>query len=165
MIRILAVLALAAGLSGCFTSDKPLIPPDKAAFPAETIVFHENGSDQPSKLVHERDYYVSHEKDGDHVIQLRLMPAGDNLYVLEMNGGDETPPLYLHAFLKVDPTAKTATSYKSVAPGKDDFGAGLHRCDKDQVCIDSLDAYVAYAKAAVAAGQKPDAVYEFVATP
>ena len=139
--------------------------PDKAAFPFETIVFHEQASDQPSKLVHEGDYYVSHEKGGDHFIQLRLMPVGDNLYVAELNGGDETPPVYLHAFLKVDPAAKTATSYKSVAPGKDDFGAGLRRCENDQVCIDSLDAYVAYAKAAVAAGEKPDVVYEFVTTP
>jgi hypothetical protein len=160
MLKVLAVLALAAGLSGCFTSDKPLIAADKAAFPFETIVFHEKASDQPSKLVHEGSYYVSHEKGGDHIIELRLMPAGDNLYVVEMNGGDETPPLYLHALLKVDPAAKTATSYKAVAPGKDDFGAGLRRCDKDQICIDSLDAYVAYAKAAITAGEKPDAVYE-----
>jgi hypothetical protein len=45
-------------------------------------------------------------------------------------------------------------------------GPGLSRCDRDngeeQVCIDRLDAYVAYARKAIDAGSKPDVAYTII---
>jgi hypothetical protein len=52
-------------------------------------------------------------------------------------------------------------SYSAVMP--DDFHEvpGLSRCE-DVVCIDSLDAYVAYARAGIDAGNPPDFTYRII---
>ena len=92
---------------------------------------------------------------------MRLKAVGDNLYVVQMEFVERDRPERLYALLKADLPAKRVTSYASVMP--DSFAAqpGLSICDK-AVCIEDVDAYVAYAKGRIDAGVPPDAEYEII---
>jgi hypothetical protein len=163
-VRMLTVL-FAIGLSGCFVSKKPLIGDDQAVTPFNKITYAEKGSTDTTTLTKEGAGYVAKGKDGDGEGRVRFMKVGDNLYVAELmfteNGADH----FLHSFLKVDPSARTAESYRVVADESDNnLPAGLSRCDEadvKQVCIERLDAYIDYAKAAITAGGKPEVVYQY----
>ena len=57
-LRIVVLLLLASGLSGCFVSKQPLITKDQATFPYSRIGYGETDSTDVSTLVHEGDAYV-----------------------------------------------------------------------------------------------------------
>ena len=67
----------------------------------------------------------------------------------------------LYALLRADPSAKRVDSFAAVMPDGFQARPGLSICDK-AVCIDDLDAYVAYARAQIELGAHPDAEYRII---
>jgi hypothetical protein len=160
-IRFLFITLLAAfGLAGCFTSDKPLFTDDQAAAPYAKITFAEEGSpEDKTTMTREGKAYVADLDDG--TMTLRFMPLGDNLYLTESTGEEDGKLLRLYAVVQLDPAQNVAMAHKVMAADSD-IGQGLpncHRQDMDMVCIENVDAYVALAKATIAAGTKPDTTY------
>jgi hypothetical protein len=161
LIRHLSLVLLAIGLSGCFVSETPLIAEGDAVFPYQRIVYGEAGEKNVSTLVKQGDVYVLASK-GEQAA-FRFKDVGGGFYVVQVQSTTEKSSPILYAFIKVDLNAKTVQSYKAVAKDED-AGPGLTRCgdDKDQLCIGRLDAYVDFAKKAIAAGEEPDATYRLV---
>ena len=160
--HLLLVVLVGLGLTGCFTADKSLIPDSKAVTPYAKLTFNEKGSPEDrTTMQREGTAYVGTGDNGAKVA-MRFMPVGDNLYLTEVSGETDGQLTRLYALLKFDAAAKVATIYKSVA-GKADGGAGLPHCqrqDMDMVCIEDVNAYIALAKAAIAAGEEPVSTYE-----
>jgi hypothetical protein len=153
MIRLLAAAAVAIGLSGCFTSDKPLLTDATSVAPYQKITFREKSSDEVTTLTRDGKTYVAATVDG--MLIMRFMPLDQpGWYLAEANGGKLE---HLYAVLRVDLTRKIADAFKAVA-GADDAKPGLRACD-GMICIDDVQAYIASAKAAVAAGADPDTTY------
>ena len=93
---------------------------------------------------------------------MRFMPLGDDLYLAESTAEQEGKTMRLYGVVKLDAAKHLAMTYKTMARDGD-IGPGLPACkaDKtDMVCIEDVDAYVALAKAAIAAGGKPDTTYD-----
>jgi hypothetical protein len=162
-MRICLAVLLTIGLSGCFVSKESLIGDAQAVAPYQKIVYVEKGGSDATTLVKEGSSYLLRAKDSSGDGHIKFMQAGADLYVAQLEFAENDKLIYLYAFLKVDLAAKTVESYKLVAGDADaEPGPGLSRCDENdtkQVCIESLDAYVAYAKKAIAGGAKPDIVY------
>jgi hypothetical protein len=158
MFALLAPLALA----GCFTSETPLIGPDDAVFPFETIVFRSmDRPDDRQTWTHEGDIYRFAPDGGDEALSVRLKPVEDDLFVVQMEGPTDKPPAVLYALLKVDRDAMTAESHSAIMPDDFEPSPGLSQ-RKDMVWIDDLDAYVAYARSRMEAGVPADVVYKII---
>ncbi len=158
--RVLFILLAAIGLAGCFTSDKPLFSDDQAVAPYAKITFAEQGSpDDKTTVIREGKSYVAKLDDGD--MTMRFMPLGDDLYLAESSGEQDGQLLRLYAVVRLDTAQNLAMAYKVMATDGD-AGQGLSTCqrqDMDIICIEDVDAYVALAKAAIAAGADPDTTY------
>lgn len=166
MTRIPSILFAAVGailLAGCFTSAEPLIGPDQAVFPYDKIVYGQiDRQDDLQTWMRKGDAYSFRPNEGsEREAFVRLMPAGDNLYVVQMEFPEDEPLRRLFALLKVDLGAMTAASYSAIIPDNFRGVPGLSQC-QDVVCIDSLDAYIAYARAGIDAGHPPDAEYRII---
>ncbi len=162
-VRVLSTVVLCLGLAGCFTSKEPLIGPEDAVFPYQTIVFGDAGNpDDRQTWTRKGDAYSFRPDDSeDREASVRLKDIGKDLYVVQMEFLDEDKLQRLFALLSVDLAARHAKSYAAIMP--DDFQdlPGLAKCE-DVVCIDDLDAYVAYARAAMQSGRPPDAEYRII---
>lgn len=157
---ILFVLLAPAALAACFTSNTPLIGAEEAVFPYETIVFR--AMDRPDdRAVWKRDgnIYGFFPGSGDEKVAVRLKSVGDDLFVVQMQGPDDEPAPFLYALLKVDRAAMTAESHAAIRPHDFNDMPGLSRCN-EMVCIDDLNAYVAYAREQMEAGVPPFVVYK-----
>ena len=154
------VLLAALGLAGCFTSDEPLITDETATAPYAKITFAEEGSPKDkTTFVREGKAYVAKTDSG--TVTMHFKALGDDLYLAQSAGEQDSKILRLYALIKLDPKKHLAMTYKSMA-GEGDAGPGLPNCrrdDMDAICIEDVDAYVALAKAAIAAGAKPDTTY------
>lgn len=161
--RVLSIAILCIGLAACFTSKEPLIGPADAAFPFERIVFAEvSRADDPQTWVRKGDAYSwRQDENEEREAVMRLKTVGDNLYVVQMEFVEQDQPERLYALLKADLPAKRVYSFAGIKP--DDFAAlpGLVLCSSN-VCIEDLDAYVAYAMGLIDAGAKPDAEYAII---
>jgi hypothetical protein len=156
---------MTAALSGCFMSTKSLIDDAHAAAPYAKILYADAGGGQKMTLTRQGKHYVIRSDKGEEGA-VRFMAAGDNLYVVEAGGPDRNgKTTFLYAVLKLDPAKKTATAYKAIArDGDTKLPKGLSACDKGSdktICVTDLAAYAAYAKAAMAAGAKPDTVWQY----
>ena len=161
--RILVLVTLCVGLTACFTSEKPLISAEDAVFPFEHIVFGEaSRPDDRQTWTRKGDAYSFRPDDSaDREALMRLKAVGENLYVVQMEFTEDDKPNRLYALLKADVPAGRVVSYASVMPDEFEAQPGLSICEK-AVCIDDLDAYVAYAQARMAAGVPPDAEYRII---
>ena len=159
-LPLFAILLAAFGLAGCFTSDTPLFTDDQAAAPYAKITFAEqNSPEDKTTLTREGKAYVAKLADG--TMTMRFMPLGDDLYLAESAGEQDGKVLRLYAVLKLDTAQNVALAYK-VSAKDDDVGPGLPKCkhdDIDAICIEDVNAYVALAKAAIAAGAEADTTY------
>jgi hypothetical protein len=166
VLRLGPVLALCLTVSGCFVSDAPLIGPDQASFPFERIVFEvDDRPGEPQVLARDGDAYRLTSPDSpDRTALLRLVAAGDGAWVAQMwpppEAGEKDIP-FLYALLVVGDGGAEVSAFAAMKP--DDFVPqdGLVPCDNG-VCIGSLEAYVAYARAQVAAGTPPETVYRIL---
>ncbi len=162
-VRIISIALLCLGLAACFTSKEPLIGPEEAAFPFERIVFAEvSRADDPQTWIRKDGAYSWRQDENDErEAVMRLKSVGEDLYVVQMAFTERNQPERLYALLKADLPAKRVYSFAGIKP--DAFAArpGLGLCES-AVCIEDLDAYVAYAKARIEAGDQPDAEYVIV---
>jgi hypothetical protein len=161
--RVLSLALLCLGLTACFTSKDPLIGGADAVFPFERIVFAEvSRADDRQTWTRKGDAYSWRMDEGDEREALmRLKAAGENLYVVQMEFSEAGEAQRLYAVLLADVPAKRIYSYASIKPDAFEAQPGLSICD-DSVCIEDLDAYVAYAKGRIEAGHPPDAEYEII---
>lgn len=162
---IVPLLPLVLLLSGCFTSDKPLIAPGEADFPFKSFTYQAAGEDTPETFARDGDVYVPKPGPGDGgriELTFKKLPSGH--YLAQLTGDQkDNEVIYLYAVIALDETTKTARAYKLMRRDED-IGPGLRDCPDQRICIDDLAAYVALGEAAVAAGGKPDATYQITAS-
>ncbi|HET7718049.1 MAG TPA: hypothetical protein VFK86_20670 [Bauldia sp.] len=162
-IRLLLASAFCLGLSACFTSPDPLVGAADAVFPFERLVFREQSlPDDRQTMTREGDAYTYRTDESEERAALvRFREVGANLYVAQMEVTEGGKVERLYAFLRADLAARRVDSYAAVKP--DDFVAqpGLSICDTS-VCIEDLDAYVAYGKALIDSGRPPDVQYVII---
>jgi hypothetical protein len=161
--RVFSITLLCLSLAACFTSKEPLIGAGDAAFPFDRIVFAEvSRADDRQTWTRKGDAYSWRpDENEEREAVMRLKAVGDNLYLVQMEFTEADQPKLLYALLKADVPAKRIYSFAAIKP--DAFAAlpGLSLCDS-AVCIDDLDAYVAYARGLIDAGAPPDAEYEII---
>jgi hypothetical protein len=157
-----AVAALAfAALAGCYTSDKPLITDaDSVADYAKITFTDADSDDKPAAFTREGKHYTTASEG--NTVELRLKRIDGDYYVAQMSNpkveeGDSSPQI-LYGYLHLDVAGQKAETWRTYGT-KDDVRPGLRLC-RDAICIDDLDAYVAYAQKAVADGGKPDTVFK-----
>ena len=151
-IRILlAVLAL-IGLSACYTSDKPLVTDDDSVTPFQKITFYNQEDNKPLAFAVDGKQYVSHGPDGDAFLRLKAV-EGD-YYVAQLTSGSGDTLQILFGYMRIDPSHKSVDLWKTVGT-KADARPGLREC-KDGICIDDLNAYIAYAKEGITGGAKAE---------
>ena len=158
-VRIVIALLALIGLSACYTSSSPLIG-DDAVTPFEEITFTGRGDNSdPARFVRKDNGYVTQAED--ETVTLHLKPVAGDYYVAQLAGpGNDGGMQYLYGYLRIDTTASIAETWKTIGTAAD-VREGLSECD-DVICIDSLDAYIAYAQEAVAAGEAPAATFDIV---
>lgn len=155
----LAALAFAA-LAGCYTSDKPLITDADSVADYSRITFKDASSDdKPASFTREGAHYTT-ESEGN-TVELRLKRIEGDYYIAQMSNpkpaDGENGAQILYGYLHLDVAGKKAETWRTYGT-KDDVQPGLRICN-DVICIDDLNAYIAYAKKAVADGGKPDTVF------
>lgn len=160
---VLTVL-VCLGLVACFTSTAPLIGPEDAVFPFERVVFGEvSRPDDRQTWTRKGDAYSFRpDESEEREAFMRLKPAGDNLYVVQMEFTEDEKPMRLYALLRADLAAGRVQSFAAVRPDAFEPLPGLSVCSDDLVCVEDLDAYVAYAKGRMDAGIPPDAEYRII---
>jgi hypothetical protein len=165
--RILTVVLVCLGLGGCFTAKEPLIGPDDAVFPFERIVFEEvsRPDDDRQSLIRKGDAYSFRpDASNEREALVRLKQVGDNLYVFQMEFVENGKTERLYALLRADAAAGLVQSFAAIRPDGFEAQPGLSVCSDDLICIDDLDAYIAYAKGRIDAGAPPDAEYRIIET-
>lgn len=156
---MLACLALA----GCYISREELISASDAVFPYQRIVFAEVGSESTpedhSVLVRQGDSYRS--DDAEDPGEYRFKRVAADTYALQVAMPEDPDMPFLFAFVKLDPAAGIARAYKIIAD-ESETAPGMTKCNDGSLCFDRLDAYVAHAQKAIAAGAEPDAEYKII---
>jgi hypothetical protein len=161
--RVLSIALLCLGLAACFTSKEPLIGAEDGVFPFDRIVFVEvSRADDRQTWTRKGDAYGWRIDEGDErEASMRLRAVGENLYVVQMEFSEAGRAQRLYALLRADVPAKRVYSYASIKPDAFEAQPHLSICD-DSVCVEDLNAYVAYAKGLIDAGAPPDAEYEII---
>lgn len=160
---IAAVLApLAFMLSGCFTSETPLIDAANASYPFQSLtILAEDGQD--GTLVREGDHYVfaGEEDDGFDIF---FQDFGGGLYLMQFQSVAEDGTLQsLYAVVLLDPVARTVAVFRSIVRDED-FTQGIRHCVQDGAelylaCLDEPGPIIAIVRAAIAAGEAPEDIY------
>lgn len=146
----IVTLAACVLLAGCFRSESPLIAPGEGDFPFETMTYQQTDGGQEIKLVRTENGYTSTDEGAEE--RLLLKALGDNIYLAQVKASEGEGPGYLYGIVSFSKDANefvVAAGYAEEA----DIGTiregieGLAVCadGADTVCIDSLDAYRAYA--------------------
>ncbi len=152
---------VALGLAGCFTADEPMVSDDQAVAPYGKITFWQADSpEDKTEFAREGKAYVA--QTDDSTIALRFRDLGGDLYLAEVTGDRDGKIIRLYSLVKLDTAANTAATYKSVAEDSD-ARPGMtpcHREDIDAICIENMDAYIAFARKAIDDGAKPDTTYQ-----
>jgi hypothetical protein len=158
VLFLLMTLTAALGLGGCFTSDAPLFTDDQAAAPYAKITFARySAQDDMTTATRTGKAYVTKYDVGS--MTLRFMALGDDLYLTESASDVGGKIQLLYAVVRLDATKTKAMAYKVMAH-EGDLRPGLSHCGHgEMICIEDVDAYVALAKAAIAAGEEPDTTY------
>lgn len=150
LLPIAALMLVSIGLAGCFKTAEPLIAPGEADFPFETLTYIQASGGEEITLVRVGEAYrPANEETGDRVAFRTL---GQDLYLVQLLSMESGEPAYLYGLIKVSPDRSGFVMSAAVA-GKEDLAAvrggyaGLVLCedDPDTLCIESLDAYKAYA--------------------
>ena len=151
VIRISGSIALVAGalvLSGCYTSEEPLISVKDADFPFERITYLQDGSTSETTVVRHDDGYRSDPDDNSEPVLLKEMAENTYLAQAVTDKG-----ALLYAVITVAPD-RTMFFMSATEATEADFAAvqrgvpGLAVCDDppDAICIRKADGFVAYAR-------------------
>ncbi|HVY20171.1 MAG TPA: hypothetical protein VHA70_08845 [Bauldia sp.] len=156
-IRMLIAALAFAGLAGCYSSDKPLVgDADSVAEYSKVTFLGKEADAKPAAFTREGKHYMT-DSEGQKVL-LHLKRVDGDYYVAQLTGPDDAGgPSMLYGYLHFDVPNKKAEAWRTFGT-KDDVQAGMHMC-KDAVCIDDLDAYIAYGKKAVDDNLPPDTIF------
>lgn len=158
---LLAAIALPFGLAGCFLSEQPLIPASDGYAPYAELEFHESDGDDVVRLARDGTIYRGSGDGG--AVEITFKQIEDGLLVAQMK--DAAEERYLYGLLRIDEASGTARAYAALSRGTDnEIVPGMERCE-NLVCVSSLDAYIAHAKAVEAASPEPELTYVFKGTP
>lgn len=159
--RLAALTGLLA-LSGCYMADQSIIGSGETTTPWASITYRPETETEATTADRQGDGYVA--ESGSDKITLRFLPLGDDWYVAELGGTDsDSKAEFFYGYMHVDMAKHKASVYAALADTKANPPPGMHAC-KEAFCIDSLDAYIAHARAIVDAGTKPDTIYDFKTT-
>lgn len=158
-IRLIAIVALAVGLAGCFMSSAELISADEADYPFQTMTYTPDGEDDNVTLERAGDRYLA--AGADDKVSVRFKALGNDKFVVQITDIKETGPLHLYGFIKLAPDKASFELIKSIAEPADLKAAaageaGFATCpgDDDSVCITTLKGFVGYAMKAGAGSAK-----------
>lgn len=159
-----AAIVLPLALAGCFTSEQPLLTVENAEFPFEKIVVADQGGSLTTLQRKPEGYGVVGEEEAEGLVLL-LDDLGDNTYLVQLSGETEEGPEILYGVVQANLEDKTAKLFLSVAdeseiPPDNDF----KYCEPGVVCLADTAAYVAKARALIAAGAEPDNDFTIVST-
>lgn len=158
-LRHLAIAVVCLALAGCFTAKQDLVGSDAVAPHAKITFLGKDAGSEPAEFTRDGNAYMSIGDDG--TVWLHLRPVEGDYYVAQLSGpGDDGSTEYLFGYIRIDTEAKIADVWKAVG-GKSDVRPGLSECD-DVICIDDLDAYIAYAQESVAANEEPEISFDIV---
>ncbi|MGV8839287.1 MAG: hypothetical protein ACWA6X_03170 [Bauldia sp.] len=162
---IVAALAPLALLSGCFTSELPLIDGSNADYPFQSLTLRTEAGEEAT-LVREDDHYVF-SGDLDEGFDIYFDDFGGGLYLMRLGSVAEDGTLQsLYAVVLLDRGAGTVAVYRSIVRDED-FLAGVRHCVQDGVelylaCLDEPGPLIAIVRAAIAAGEAPEDIYAVV---
>ncbi|MCW5716535.1 MAG: hypothetical protein KIS68_01770 [Bauldia sp.] len=164
---IVAALApLAVLLSGCFTSELPLIDGANADYPFRSISVRAEGGEDAT-LVREGDHYVF-AGDLDDGFDIFFDDFGGGLYLMRLASVAEDGTLQsLYVVVLLDQSAGTVAVYRSIVRDED-FAAGIRHCVHDGeelylACLDEPGRLIGIVRAAIAAGEAPEDIYAITA--
>lgn len=160
--RAVTFALVALGLGACtYVSDEPLIGPDTAAFPFAAITIDVTTPQADSladswTFVRKGDSYSVFDADQPGPAGYRLFWIAPDHYVVQLPDATHSPNRtgISYTAMKLDLRAKKWGFFDPPVP-EGGLPPGLSRCRPDQrstVCIESLDAFVALARSAMAAG-------------
>ncbi len=144
----LALFVAVFALSGCYTSDEPLISLKDADFPFQSLTYVQGDNSSEITLVRGDDGYRSEPDDDSGPVLLKEM--AENTYLAQAVTGEGA---LLYAVITVSPDRKSFVASASMA-GEADFEAvrkgvpGLSICKdlSDAICIEKAESYLAFAK-------------------
>lgn len=155
------LLFLLFSLTGCYEADRELISADDADFPFSRITYT-TGGETRALVRADGAYRIEGEDDLDAGI--RFLRIDEGTYVAQVSGEGPDGPVVLLALVTADFATGTAEAHVTWA-GRSAEAAGFARCSPDSFCVPSLEAYIAHARAEMAAGAEPDASYRIAVEP
>lgn len=152
LIRTAALACISLGLSGCFTSEQPLVSAGDADFPFESLTYHQADSEDRVTLLRVSDgYRPASEADADDRVLLKAV--GEGLYVAQVRAPGSDEGRYLYGLIRVANDRMSFVMTASEASETDLAAvragvAGLFICKDDRhlVCVDDLVGYADYAQ-------------------
>ena len=148
-LPIAALVLASVALAGCFKAVDPLIVPGAADFPFETLTYVEaSGGDEITLVRAGEAYRPANENTNDRVTFKML---GPDMYLAQLTSSHDDKKLYLYGIIKLTADRSGFVMATAVADSEDLAAVrsgydGLSLCqdDPDTICIESLDAYMAY---------------------
>ena len=163
-LRPAASLAACLLLAGCFTSEQPMITADNADYPFESLTYMRTDGGEEITLERAAGGYAP-TSEGETSDRLLLKAMGEDLYVAQTAVPNSDGSRFLYGLIKVAPDRKTFVVAAGVAEDADLEAVragvpGLRICeqDDDTVCIDSLEAYLDYARKAGTGDETPHTI-------
>jgi len=151
-------------LAGCFTSERPLINAADADYPFESLTYMRTDGGEEITLERAADGYFP-TAEGKTADKLLLKAMGDDLYVAQVAAPNSDGSRFLYGLIKVAPDRKAFVVGAGMAEDADLEAVragvpGLRICeqDDDTICIDSLEAYLAYAREARTGAETPHTI-------
>lgn len=151
--RLIVLVALTIGLSGCFKSDKPFITAKNADYPFTSIIYYEEGSEKSTTaLKRVGDKYV--DAKGSEKAFARFKKIEKNLYVVQVTDTNKSGTFHLYGLIKLAADKKSFVMFSGVAEPRDIATVksgvpGLTVCAKNFICLSNLNAYAQYAREAM----------------
>lgn len=153
LTRFALVAVALTVLSACYTSQTALVTDEFSVAPYETMTFR-NENNEELVFTRNRVSYVTQTEQGE-TIHLNLMPVEGDFYVAQLSGNSPGKPSeYLYGYMQIDAAKGVALVWRTLGKSEE-ARPGLRECD-NQICIDDINAYIAYGKEAVVGRMKPD---------
>ncbi len=159
-----AVVLASLALAGCFTSERPLITAADADYPFESLTYMRTDGGEEITLERAADGYAP-TSEGETADRLLLKAMGEDLYVAQTAAPNSDGSRYLYGLIRVAPDRKAFVVAAGMAEDADLEAVrggvpGLRICeqDDDTICIDSLEAYLAYARETETGDETPHTI-------
>ncbi|HSM19655.1 MAG TPA: hypothetical protein VK844_04735 [Hyphomicrobiales bacterium] len=165
VVRLIAAALTCLALTVCFQSSTEFIPAAQAEFPFETITSRAVDEEDAYTLSREGDSYRPENED----TTVRLKKITGDTWLVQTAVVDDGKTVFLYGVAVLDAGGKRFKVYKALAEDADRDPAvlakyGLSICaeEADNVCPPSAEAYLAYARDRIAAGDAPSSEFEIL---